>query len=282
MPAASLQRAPAKTLAEKIQPVGELKSSNDVFDNSVSLRARMEDEGYLFFKGVLSVPALHRVRKDILLLCRKFGWLDEKADLMDGIYRGGPFPSNQEYNRLYNKLLELDSFNALSISMELIELLGKIVEGPVLAHRRNIARITFPGSAQNTTQPHQDFMYIRGTPKTYTAWFPTGDCPKELGGLAVLEHSHQDGFIPHVQAIGAGGHGIATKGTTKRWLASAFEAGDLLVFHSHTIHGALENSTEDRLRISMDFRYQRAGDLINESSMRLHLKGNAGAMRDVK
>jgi hypothetical protein len=44
--------------------------------------------------------------------------------------------------------------------------------------------------------------------------------------------------------------------------------GDVLVFHSLTVHGALTNRTADRLRISADFRYQRAGDRFADHMLR--------------
>ncbi|MCZ7646503.1 MAG: phytanoyl-CoA dioxygenase family protein [Planctomycetota bacterium] len=263
--------AVAERLNETLVPDGAFAACNDALEDPAELRRRMRRDGYLFARGLADRDALRRVRREVLELCRKYGWLRTDAPLMDGLYRGGPFPEfGTEYQRLYKELIRLDTFNAFSISMELMTFLEKVVDGIVLAHRRNIARISFPGHAAFTTQPHQDFVHIRGTPETYTAWIPLGDCPRELGGLTVLEGSHDLGFVQHVPAIGAGGAGVPTADLGMRWLAEDFEAGDVLLVHSHTIHAALPNVTADRLRLSVDFRYQRAGEPIEQASMRLH------------
>src|SRR5262249_10110996 len=128
---------------------------------------------------------------------------------------------------------------------------------------------------QQTTAPHQDHWYIRGTPATYTIWMPLGDCPLPLGGLAVLPKSHQRGFIEHHlnperKYAGHGLHDDQLPVTSSQWVAGEFELGDFLLFHSFTIHKALPNLTKDRLRLSTDNRYQRQGEAIAELSTRTH------------
>ena len=205
------------------------------------------------------------------MLCKEHGWLDASAPLMDGIYSGIPFPNySTDYMALYRKLIKLDAFNQFSRSAELIALFERLLGGKILSHPRTIARITFPRHFENTTQPHQDFFYIRGTPETYTTWIPAGDCPREMGGLALLEGSHKLGFLKHRPAIGAGGNGVETKNLGLRWLASDFSLGDALIFHSHTVHGALDNESPSRLRISLDYRYQRENDAVDPSSLKPH------------
>jgi len=48
-----------------------------------------------------------------------------------------------------------------------------------------------------------------------------------------------------------------------RWLTSAYEMGDLLLFTMYTMHTGSDNQT-DRLRISTDTRYQPASDAVDE------------------
>ena len=49
--------------------------------------------------------------------------------------------------------------------------------------------------------------------------------------------------------------------------------GDTLIFPALTVHKALPNVTEDRLRVSLDNRYQRVGDPIAEHMLNPHLSG---------
>ena len=261
---------PKEKLLEKIEPVAEFEVSNILLTQPQVLRTRLEQSGYLFFRGLLNKEALLNVRSEILTLCQENGWIKQGTRLMDGLFRGGAIPDySSEYMTMYRKLIKLESFNAYSRSPEILELFKSIFESEVLAHPRNIARVTFPNHFF-TTQPHQDFHYIRGTPETYTAWIPAGDCARELGGVAVLEGSQRLGFMEHESAIGAGGSGIRTGKMGLRWLFSDYKLGDVVLFHSHTIHGALDNATPDQMRVSLDFRYQRAGDEIDPSSLKPH------------
>ena len=263
--------AEADRLAHRIRVNGEYQVSNDALKDPAELRRRLADSGYLFLKGVLNIEALLQLRREVLELCLSHGWLKEGTPLMDGVFRGGDFPQHTtEYMALYRKLQKLALFNDFSRSIEIMKLFETVLDSEILAHPRNIARISFPRHYGNTTQPHQDFHYIRGTPETFTAWIPIGACPKEMGGLALLEGSHKLGFMKHEPAIGAGGHGVKTEAVSLRWLSADYEAGDFVLFHSYTVHGALDNHTPDRLRMSLDYRYQRAKDEVDPSSLQPH------------
>lgn len=258
-------------LVEHVNPVGSFRESDPCVDTPETLRARLAEDGYLFVRGLLNLEGLLELRRQILSLCQEHGWLAPHASLMDGIYSGIPFPEHHtEYMALYRKLQKLDLFNDFARSPEIMKFFAMLLQGEILCHPRTIARVSFPRNYAFTTQPHQDFLYIRGTPETYTAWIPVGDCPRELGGLALLEGSHKLGFVSHEKAIGAGGNGVRTEKLGLRWLASDFRAGDAIVFHSYTIHGALENHTPDRLRLSLDYRYQLAGEEVDPSSLKPH------------
>ena len=55
------------------------------------------------------------------------------------------------------------------------------------------------------------------------------------------------------------------------WLSTNFELGDTLFFPALTVHKAFPNVTEDRMRISLDNRYQRVGDRIAEHMLVPHM-----------
>jgi hypothetical protein len=248
-------------------PVDGALAESDAFGDAAALNARLDADGYLFFRSLVDKQHALEVRRDVLALCLEAGWLDATAPLMEGIYSGRPFPDANEYGQLYGRLIELDSFNRFSSAPELVALFGRLLGGAVLVHRRNIARISFPQNSAETTQPHQDFFYIRGTPATYTTWIPLGDCPRNLGGLAIAEGSHHNGLLTHVPASGPGGHGVRVAG---RWLSADYRVGDVVLFHSHTVHGSLHNRSADRVRLSVDYRYQRQELPVDPSSLLPH------------
>ena len=53
------------------------------------------------------------------------------------------------------------------------------------------------------------------------------------------------------------------------WASASYRPGDVLVFHSLTVHWAPPNRGE-RLRLSCDYRYQLASDPVVEGSLLPH------------
>ena len=53
------------------------------------------------------------------------------------------------------------------------------------------------------------------------------------------------------------------------WAYSPFKQGDVLIFHSLTVHKGMPNGS-DRLRMSMDARYQKASEPIAPGSLQPH------------
>jgi ectoine hydroxylase-related dioxygenase (phytanoyl-CoA dioxygenase family) len=246
--------------------------SNDALEDASALQHRMKRDGYLFFRGLVNAESILQVRRDILALCQKEGWLVEGTALMDGIAnteRTCTEPS-PEYMAVYNAVMKCESFHTLAHDVALLAMLGQLIGEEVLVHPRNIARIVFPQNQKFTTPAHQDWIHVQGTPETYTAWIPLSDCPRSFGNLTVLVGSHRFGIFPTHRAYGAGGRGIDTENLRLTWAGSDFRWGDALIFHSHTVHKALPNNDPQRLRLSVDFRYQGASQPIVEGSLLPH------------
>ena len=103
-------------------------------------------------------------------------------------------------------------------------------------------------------------------------WTPLGDCPMELGPLAVVEGSHKVGrVVDHHFSLGAGGQRVTAPEKRGIPRCSDFEIGDTLLFGCLMVHGALPNLTEDRLRVSLDNRYQLDGQPVSENQLKPHL-----------
>jgi len=251
----------------------ELTDSKDLLNDASALRERASEDGYLFFRSLVDPESLANVRRQILALCEEHGWLKENTDPMEGIARPGVvwLEGQPEYMALYNRLICLEDFHALAHHPSLLRVADALFGGNTLVHPRNIARIMFPNAQLHTTAAHQDYVHIQGTPDTWTAWMPLGDCPRELGVLAILPGTHRNGIYPTRSAYGAGGLGIDTSGFPQEWRASALQSGDVLFFHSHTVHKALPNDSPDRLRLSVDFRYQSAAEPVCDQALEPHL-----------
>jgi len=246
--------------------------SNEALEDGDELRRRMARDGYLFFQGLIPGEAVLATRAEILALCEAAGWLAEGTERREGIAAPDvcwvePQP---EFMQVYNRILCGEQFNAFSHAPTLLAMLEHLFGETPLPHPRNIARILFPHNTAFTTPAHQDYIHIQGTKETYTAWIPLGDCPRDLGSLIVLAGSHQGEILPVHKALGAGGVGIATEALPFQWTGSDFALGDVLLFHSMTVHKALPNLSADRIRLSVDFRYQPLSHPIEANSLEPH------------
>jgi hypothetical protein len=261
------------------EQVRELVVSNDLLNNPAALRQRMERDGYIYLRGLGPKDKILNLRRVFLTFAAEAGWVDTKsADLLEGKWSGaGPFTEGEpEYMAIYKQVVNHPAFNELPEDKFYIQTMEKIVDGPVFMHRMHIGRISFPENTTQTTPAHQDWQYIRGTPRTYTIWTPLGDTPLEVGGLKVLRGSHRRGFVEHSlkpeqKYAGWGLEGEALDATSgDEWHTTGYTVGDCVIFHSHTVHGAMPNITGDRLRLSVDNRYQKQGEEYGPAATRTH------------
>ncbi len=256
--------------------IKELRVSNDAMDDPSELRRRMADEGYLFFKQLQNPDKMRALRQEMMATIQRVGWLIGDTDPMDAIADVTKQCTEGDlgYSAGYGEVYKLNAFHRSAHWPEVTEMVEKIVGRPIMPHPQKIARIWFPKYTEHTTPTHQDFVHFQGSFETYTCWAPVGDCPIELGGLAVIPGSHKvNRVLEHHFSLGAGSLVVDTDEHPEIdpvWHSTNYEAGDTLIFPALTIHKALPNYTEDKLRLSLDNRYQAVGDPIAEHMLEPH------------
>lgn len=240
--------------------------SSNLLGQPAALRARMQQDGYLYLPGLVPTAAVGEVYDTIMRFCQDCGWADSEG------HAQGParLEGSAEFWEVYDRIQASETFHAFAHRPELLNLIEVLVQETPFLHPRNIARITFPQTEHFTTPAHQDYVHIQGTPDVYTTWIPLSDCPQELGGVAVLAGSHVHDILPVHRASGAGGLGIDTEELALPWHTIDYQRGDVLVFHSHTVHKGLPNRTTNRLRFSVDYRYQGVSGAIVEDGLIPH------------
>ncbi|RKX47249.1 MAG: phytanoyl-CoA dioxygenase [Verrucomicrobia bacterium] len=250
------------------------ENAMELLSDPTGLKAKAEADGYLFFKGLLPAEPLLELRRQILGILDDHGFLNQQEDLMDGkmnpekVAQSEPFEGCTE--EVYKEVQRLESFHRLAHHPELLRIYETLFDAPVLPHPRNIARVLFPGPQARATPPHQDFPHVQGSQQTWTAWFPLGDCPIELGGLSVLKGSHKGGILDVKESEGAGGLECILRDAQASWMETDFEAGDVLTFLSTNVHRGLPNRMGNLVRLSCDFRYQPLNEPIEEKSLKPH------------
>lgn len=255
----------------------ELVESNEIMHDPVALNERLEQDGYLFFRRLLDPARVLSLRREMLVRMQEGGWLVSGSDPMDGIANpdARSTEGDLEYTDVYHEVYKLQSFHEIAHCDEVMDLVERIRGCRMMPQPQKVARLWFPQFTQHTTPTHQDFVHFQGSFENLTCWSPVGDCPRELGGLAILKGSHRlNRVVDHHFSLGAGSLIVNEDDYDEighEWLTTDYQAGDTLVFPFLTIHRALPNTTADRLRVSLDNRYQRVGDPIAEHMLNPHL-----------
>jgi hypothetical protein len=240
-----------------------LQDSAALLTDGPALAARIARDGYLYLPGLLPPDAVASVQREVATIARDAGWLRRDAPLADAVAdpRGFCVDPEPRYLEVLRRINRLESYHALKHHPQLLEFFELLLDAPVLPHPRVLMRNIFPTQPEYTTKAHQDYPNVQGTTDVYTAWIPLIDCPPELGGLQVARGSQALGVLEFGIGNGAGGIEILDP-LEGRWTGGPMRTGDVLVFHSLTVHKGVENRS-DRLRMSIDCRYQRVRDPFN-------------------
>ncbi len=233
-----------------------------------SLREEISSRGYTLIRGLIARSDIDNVLGGITKILSDAGWLLPDLDPLEHIADnaaacGDPDPS---FKRTYREVFNLESFHALPHHPALKGVMNMLVGEQVLVHPKPIGRLIFPNCDRLRVHAHQDYRFMSGDPECFTVWIPLHDCPTDLGPLQILEGSHRFGAIAHededlhVPEISAG---ALTQGD---WAGGQINAGDVLIFHSLTVHAASPNRSP-RLRISMDCRFQDCGRAIHPGNL---------------
>ncbi|MBA6414292.1 phytanoyl-CoA dioxygenase family protein [Parahaliea sp. F7430] len=250
----------------------ELLDSSALLGDTQAMRSRFNEDGYLFLRQQIEPEVLLALRSSITSICQRHGWLAANTDPLEAISDHQPVVEGEEaYFPVYDDIQRLESFHALAHHHKLMELMQALLGPSAFPHPLSICRLVFPDNVEWSTPPHQDYPNNQGTRDLLASWLPLGDCPIELGPLAILKGSQQLGLLPLTFSLGAGHRQcvLDERHEELEWHSADFAAGDLLIFHSLTVHRALPNLS-NRMRLSVDFRYQREHEALTEQSLLPH------------
>ena len=107
---------------------------------------------------------------------------------------------------------------------------------------------------------------MQGDPECFTAWIPLHDCPIEVGPLQIMEGSHRFGYQKHEDEELHVPEIVANSAVGGEWVGGQVNAGDVLLFHSLTVHAASPNLSK-QMRISLDCRFQDYRRAFNPANL---------------
>lgn len=270
-------------LSQDPQDFGFLRSSNDLIGDFGALQMRLDEDGYLYLPGFLDQEEVREVRRSITQVFGDEGHLNPDFPVLDAVAREGL----EMYFRadIANKNQPLKN---LIYSDHVMALYTGLLGGPAMHYDYTWMRAIAPGKG---TFPHCDIVYMgRGTKHVLTAWVPLGDVPLNVGGLVLMPGSHKIQWLKEsygtldvdsacsnvfgknqTAAAGFEANGAIQSDPEAlrirlggKWCtAQEYKMGDLLTFSVFTVHGSLDNHSNE-IRLSSDSRYQLASEPADE------------------
>lgn len=238
-----------------------------------ALRDQLAEEGYLLFRQIMPVEKILALREQITEILAEVGWIRGGVERPDAQAIGLPWREGEPgYFEALDRIMALEALYALAHDNKLISVLRLVIGETVFPHPLSIMRLVFPNNPEITTPPHQDYPNNQGTKHLTAAWIPLGNCSVEQGSLAILKGSHKGGVLPLQFHLGTGNRAAVVPDMLKDlpWVTTDFGAGDVLLFPSLTVHAALENKDPCRMRLSVDYRYQREGEALTPVCLEPH------------
>jgi len=263
---------------------GELRDSTpDLERNRMDeLRRRYADEGYLLLRGLLARVDVEAAAAQVVESLAARGLVDPRFERSERIAarraRVSTFGFEAEDRRF-------EQVRSIALAGRMRAFYERFFDAPPRAFDYVWLRLMAPKQA---TPPHCDIVYMgRGTHDFCSTWIPLTPVDLDDGPLMVLERSHRverlrEGYarmdvdkdgnwrrvkLRHGRFFRGGDYSRNPRKVRSefglRWLTSEFEPGDVVVFSPFTMHASLDNRSR-RFRISVDARYQRASDPIDE------------------
>jgi hypothetical protein len=268
--------------------LAEMTDSAALLEDPPALRKRLEDDGYLFLKGVLPVPDVHAARREVFERLVQVGEIGTppEAAIYTGASRRVELAS--DLGAFWRSVSQGEKLRALSHGHAMLRIMALVFGEDALPQDYLFLRPAVPGRA---TGLHFDYpFFTRAHDRVVTVWMPIGPVPVSDGPVVVVENSHhlRDLIDPMI------GFDISRDNTRKadfgsdaisfaeerrtRLLTRNFEPGDIALFGMYTAHGSLDNhSPIGRVRLSCDVRWQPKSLPIDERYFGANPPGTTGA-----
>jgi phytanoyl-CoA dioxygenase PhyH len=220
------------------------------------LKSRFEEFGYLYLKQAVPEGLCESLLASILH--HLAGVVGPGVGVPQ--LHGRPFCEGDAlWNEVYPEVQSEPSLHEFFHRPELRRLMELLWPGEVFVYPMKMARVSTPGRLGDETPPHQD-AHSHQAPKDMAGmWVALHDVAENMGRLKILPGSHHRGVRQVFEAQGVGGVQCEILPEETTWHVSNMQRGDVIIFHSCTIHKAEPNTSPSDVRVSVDTRFCRHG-----------------------
>ncbi len=266
--------------------IAELPDSSALLADHAALRARLQEDGFVFLRGVIDAATVNAGRAEVLARLAAVDEITPGTDIATG--RSKRREIEADLGRFWQSVSEGRQLRQASHGSDIARVMEVIAGEPVRSQDYMFLRVGVPGRA---TGVHYDYpFFARAHDRVWTVWMPLGDVPVARGPLVVVEGSHRFGDIIEKMIgfdvvrdttrkadLGVDALELArTHGT--RLLTTDFTAGDVMVFGMYLAHGSLDHhDPSGAVRVSCDVRWQPARLPMDERYAGPNPGGTTGA-----
>lgn len=243
-------------------------SASGLSANAAELRERFQREGYLYLPGAMATLVEPLLGDMLGVLDPHIVWdASERAPILVG----EPFfETDPLWDELYPRVQALQSLHHLFHHPVVRSLMQVLVGENPFVYPMKMARIAAPRKLGFETPPHQDAYSHHAGPTMAGIWVALHDVDASMGRLTLLPGSHKRGVRPVHKALGVGGVQCEIYADENHWHVSDVQAGDVIIFHSCTVHRAQPNTATQRVRLSVDTRFCDHGAPVFSTNLTPH------------
>ena len=228
--------------------VTPLTDSTPLIGDSASIRRRYEEDGVLYFRGVMDPALMGWAQGKYREALANEGLIDPEieAPKWTGKVTKSWRPCDAIGTAVWHEVVKQPQLNA--ILRDVFD--ADPVWIPIAAHRSGMPTGPVKPDQDIFAGRHQDGFYNEGMLFTI-CWMPIRDVAMDRGSFAVAPGTHKRGSL-HDTAVQ--GNAIPRDAIPDSvWRSADFKVGDVLIFNYLTAHTGLPNPS-DEIRMSLDVR----------------------------
>lgn len=243
--------------------------ASDYRDSPEQLRDCFQRDGYLYLpraiETALTQPLLYAM---LDCLGPSITWDDALAS---PVLHGEPFfESDPAFDAVYPRIQAQETLHGLFHQPAVQRLMQAVCGAKPFVYPMKMARIAAPRKLGYETPPHQDAHSHYAGPTMAGIWVALHDVDERMGRLTLLPGSHTRGVRQVFEAQGVGGVQCQIYPDETLWHVSDVRAGDVIIFHSRTVHRAQPNTDSRRVRLSVDTRFCDYGSPVFSTNLEPH------------